>query len=333
MIKLQWHIGYIWGLVVLTLLLFKFATNIGMIVFLSILFALLLRPVKQRLERRLPASLAALFALLGFLAVAGFFFFWIIDNLAPGLKQLAANAPELLNRQAITQWLLSLQLPSELIDYVDRLMDNARAFVITAVKSSIIPALNALSSLVELVGIPFITFYLLKDAEHLQELAVSFAPQRERKRILDFYAAAGGVLGGYIKGQLAVCLFSGASVFLFFHFLGLPYAGVFAAISALGEFIPVFGPLTSSLFAIMFALTFSTTAAIKAALFYVIMFKLSNAVVYPNLIGKAVQLHPVVIMVGLLLFGSLFGVLGMMVAVPAMGLIRLILAHTLPKGE
>lgn len=333
MIKLQWHVGYILGLVALTLLLFWFAANIGMIVFLSILLSLFLAPWKNRLEARLSSGIATLITLLGFLAVAGVFISWIIDSLLPGLKQVAASAPELLDRQAISQWMASLHMPEELIDYVNRLMDNTREFVTTAVKSSLLPALYALSGIIELVGIPFITFYLLKDAGYLRDLAVSFAPQREKRRLLDFYADAGRMLGGYIKGQMAVCLFSGVSVFAFFHLVGLPYSGIFAAISAVVELIPVLGPLTASVFAVMFALTFSTSTAIKVALFYVIMFKLSNAIVYPNLVGKAVQLHPVVIMVGLLLFGSLFGALGMMVAVPAMALIRVILLHTLPKYE
>lgn len=331
--KLQWHIGYIMGLVALSLLLFKFAANIGMIVFLSILLALLLLPLKRKLGRRLSSGLAALAALLAFVAVAAWFVSWIIDSLAPGLNKLAANAPELLNRQAVTQWMATLHLPEEGIDYVNRLMDNAREFVISAVRSSILPALNALSGIIELVGIPFITFYLLKDAETLQAIAVSFAPREAKIRILEFYGDAGRMLGGYIKGQMAVCLFSGASVFLFFMLVGLPNAGVFGAISAIGELIPVLGPLAASVFAIMYAVSFSSSMAIKVALFYLIMFKLSNAIVYPNLIGKAVQLHPVVIMTGLLLFGSLFGALGMMVAVPAMGLIRIILVHTLPKYE
>jgi predicted PurR-regulated permease PerM len=63
------------------------------------------------------------------------------------------------------------------------------------------------------------------------------------------------------------------------------------------------------------------------------MFKLSNAIVYPNLIGRAIRLHPVIIMTGLLLFGSLFGALGMIMAVPAMGVARVVLERILPKHD
>ena len=69
------------------------------------------------------------------------------------------------------------------------------------------------------------------------------------------------------------------------------------------------------------------------AVFYFIMFKLSNAIVYPNLIGKAIRIHPAIIMVGLLLFGSLFGALGMILAVPVLGVGRVVLERILPRYE
>jgi len=329
--KLQWHEGYILGLVFVTVLLFHFATKIGMIVFISILLALLLQPVKKRLERRLSSGLASLFALIVFIGIAGFFMDWIIDNLLPGLKQFAANAPGIINRKAIEQWIASVNLPEGISEYANHLLDNARDFAVSALRSALMPALNALSGLVELVAIPFITFYLLKDGNRLLEIAVSFVPPAERAPILAFFDDTANMLGGYIKGQVAVCLTCGASVFLFFLFLKLPYAAVFAALSAIGELIPVLGPIAVTLFAAMFALTFSTSMAIKVVVFYIIMLKLNNTIVYPNMIGKAVRVHPVFIMVGLLLFGGLFGALGMMVAVPSIGLIRIILDHVLPR--
>ena len=331
MTKLQWHIRYILGLVVMALLLFQFATKIGMIIFLSILLSLLLQPLKKRMERRVSSGMATLLALLCFIGVAGIFVSWIVENLLPGLKHFASNASGIINRQAVAQWIASVNLPLELSEYANHLLDNAREFAISAVKSSLLPALNALSGIVELIAIPFITFHLLKDSDKLREIAVSFVPLPERAPIQDFFDDAAKMLGGYIKGQVAVCLTFGCSVFIFFLVLKLPYAAVFAALSAVGELIPVLGPIAVTIFAVMFAVTFSTSTAIKVFLFYIIMLKLNNTLVYPNLIGKAVRLHPVFIMVGLLLFGSLFGALGMIVAVPAMGLIRIILEHVLPK--
>ena len=333
MIKVQWQTGYILGLTGLVALLFRFAKDIGLILFISLLLALLLKPVKIRLARRFSDGLAAFAALLLFVGVASLFVTWILDQLLPGLKQFATNVPDLVNPEKISLWIISLNLPPELLEYANRLMDNARDFVINAVQSSLMPAIQALSGVVELIGIPFITFYLLRDNRKLQEMAVSFVPPSERGRLLEFFTAVAEVLGGYIKGQVGVCLVSGGSVLAFFLLAQLPFAPIFAALSAVGELIPVIGPLSVSVFAVMFAMTISSKAAIQVGLFYFIMFKISNAIVYPNFIGKAIRLHPVIIMAGLLLFGSLFGALGMILAVPVMGVGRVICERLLPRYE
>ena len=333
MLRWPWHVCYILGLVFLTLLLFWFAAKIGMILFISILISLLLQPVKKKLESRLSSGLAAFVSLAGLVCVFSLFVSWIINNLVPGLKQLAANAPELLNRHTAEAWLASLNLPPEVTEYAHRLLDNAREFVIAGVKSVMLPALHALSGIIELVTVPIITFYLLKDSCLLREMAVSFVPVHERSKITKFFADAEKMLGGYIKGQVTVCLVAGSSVFVFFLMMHLPYAAVFAAISTMAELIPVLGPLTVFVVAVMYALTFSTSMAIKVAVFYIIMFKVSNTIIYPNLIGKAVCVHPVIIMAGLLLCGSLFGAIGMMIAVPTMGIVKVILENVLPKQQ
>ena len=331
MVKLQWQTGYILGLLALIAFVFRYATDFGLILFISLLLALLLKPLKCRMAKRLSDGMSALLSLLLFLGVAALFIGWIIDTLLPGLKQFAANVPDLVNPEKISLWIISLNLAPEYTEYANRLMDNAGDFAINAVKSSLISAVQALSGIVELVGIPFITFYLLKDSQKLKEMLVGFVPTSERKRILGFFDAVAKVLAGYIKGQVAVCMVSGVSVFFFFLLADLPFAAVFAAISAVGELIPVLGPLAASVFAVMFAMTISTSAAIKVGVFYLIMFKLSNAFVYPNLIGKAIRLHPVIIMTGLLLFGSLFGALGMILAVPVMGVMRIVFERVIPK--
>ncbi len=317
----------------MTALVFRFATDFGLILFVSLLLALLLKPVKSRLANRMSAGMAAFLSLMLFIGVATLAIVWVIDTLLPALKQFAANVPDLVNPEKITLWIISLNLPPEITAYANRLMDNAKDFAINAVSSSLVPAVQALSGIVELVGIPFITFYLLKDSRQLKELAVSFVPTQERKNLLNFFADVANVLGGYIKGQIAVCLVSGVSVFIFFLIVQLPFAAVFAALSAVGELIPVLGPLAASVFAVMFAMTISTATAFKVAVFYLVMFKLSNAIVYPNLIGRAIRLHPVIIMTGLLLFGSLFGALGMIMAVPVMGVARVVLERVLPTHE
>ena len=333
MSKLNWHTGYILGLILAAFLLFYFASNLGLILFVAILLSLLLQPAKKLLERKCSAGVSSLGALLLFIAVAALFVSWITHNLLPGLKQFIAAAPGLISAHTLDTWLVSLNLSPETIEYIHNLLKDSKNFAVSAVKGSIVPLIHALSGIVELIGVPFIVFYLLKDNHKLLEMFVSFVPVVERAKIVHFFEEVSSVLGGYIKGQVFVSLISGSTVYFFFMLIGLQYSSVFAAISAVCELIPVVGPLTASLLAIIFALTVSPAMAIKVAVFYFIMFKINHNIVYPTLIGRAIRLHPVVIMVGLLLFGNLFGALGMMMAVPTMAILRVILDNILPKYD
>jgi len=332
-IKVQWHTGYILGIALIAGLIFRYATDIGLILFVSLLLTLLMQPMKCRLEKKFSSGLSAFFAVTFFIGVATLAIAWIVNTLLPGLQQFASNVPDLVNPEKISLWIISLNLSPEFTEYANQLMDNAQEFAINAVKSSLIPAVQALSGIVELIGIPFITFYFLQDGRELKKMAVSFVPLQERQNLLNFFDDVAKVLGGYIKGQVVVCLLAGGSVFLFFLIVDLPYAAVFAAITAAGELIPVLGPLTASVFAVMFALTISFATAIKVAVFYLVMLQITDNIVYPSLIGKAIRLHPVIIMSGLLLFGSLYGALGMIMAVPSMGVARVVLERILPKYD
>ncbi|MPN37463.1 hypothetical protein SDC9_184982 [bioreactor metagenome] len=162
-------------------------------------------------------------------------------------------------------------------------------------------------------------------------MAFSYAPPAERPELLRVAKEFAVVLGAYIKGQLAVCLFSGIAVLIYFQVTGLPFAPVFAALAAMGELVPVVGPVAAAAVAIALCLGKSIAFAIQTTLFYVILLKVNHNFVSPSLIGRAVNVHPVLIMIGILFFGHLFGILGMVMAVPLMGVGRVVLREFLPQ--
>jgi predicted PurR-regulated permease PerM len=331
MIKLQWSVGYLLGLVLAVGLLFWFASKLGIVLFIAITIALLLNPLKKRLAKKLSSGISSLLSIVLFLSIAAIFVNWIARNILPGFTHFAQNIPQIMNEDLINNFIGSLNLSPELTEYINSLLNNATVFGIDVVKSSLVPIINGLSGVVELIGVPFIVFYFLKDGRKLRDMALSFVPPTERVSLLKFYEDVATVLSGYIKGQLAVCLFSGIAVFSFFLLMSLPYAPVFAAITAVGEFIPVVGPLTAASLAIVFAGSSSVSTAIKMTIFYIVLVKINHNIVYPNLVGKAINLHPVLIMIGLLLFGHLFGPLGMMLAVPIMGVLRVVVIAVVPE--
>lgn len=326
----HWYNSYILGLSVAVVLLFSFATKLGILLFIALLMTLLLESPKNFFQKKVSSGVASLLSLLLFIGAIAILAGWIVKSMLPSFKQFVQHAPLLLTSENLSAILIRLSLPPEINDYTYSLISNAGEFAVEAMKKSLLPAMQAMSGIVEMVGIPFIVFYFLKDGRKLRQLLVAVVPEAEQEKILTFYHNVGLVLSGYIKGQLTVCFISGITVLLFFLLTGLPYAPVFAALSAIGEFIPVIGPLTASVLAISLAVNISFAKGVNAIVFFAVMFKLNHNIVYPKLVGKAIYIHPVVIMIGLLLFGHLFGIVGMMLAVPVMGILRVILISTIP---
>lgn len=329
--KIGWSTGYILGLAVVVSLLFWFASKLGMVLFIAILMALLLKPLKEKLERRLSPGISSLISIILFWGIAILFLEWLLHTIMPNFRVFAHNIPHMMDPKVINDYMVILNLSPEIIEYVNHVLGNATEFAVAALKGSLVPTLHALSGIVELIGVPFLAFYFLKDGHKLRDMAISFVPEEERTNLKRFYDSAASVLSGYIRGQISVCMLSALAVFIYFIVMGLPYAPAFAAVTAVGEFIPVIGPLAASCLAIIVASAFTASTMIKMAIFYAVMFKINHNIIYPKLVGSAINLHPVVIMVGLLLFSHLFGVVGMMLAVPAMGLIRILLLNTIPE--
>lgn len=327
-----WIQRYMLIVIALAAIIFWYATKLGIVLFVAVLVTLLILPFRKALEkRRCSRASASLLAVLLLLGVAVAFCTWIVRTIVPSFSLFVRNIPELIRPEVILAVMNNLNLPLEVTEYIEQVLNGAAAFAIDVVKHSVNPIVNALSGIVELIGVPLIVFYFLKDGVNLCNMAFSYAPPQERPGLFRVAKEFATILGAYIKGQLTVCLFSGIAVFIYFLATGLPFAPVFAALAAVGELIPVVGPLAASAVAVALCLGKSVPFAIQTTLFYVILLKVNHNFVSPSLIGKAVNVHPVLIMIGILFFGHLFGILGMVMAVPLIGVGRVVLREFLPQ--
>ena len=151
-----------------------------------------------------------------------------------------------------------------------------------------------------------------------------FTPEA-RPKVSHVMAKIGIAISGYVEGLWKLSLLSALSVTLVLLVLGVPYPLVFGLIALLAETIPVIGPMISAIPAIFVAYT-STTAntALVVALFYVIYYTMDSQMLQPVVMGKKINLHPVVILLALLIGGKLFGILGMLFAVPVAAVYRVL---------
>lgn len=308
--------------IILTVLFaaFWFVQSFALVMFISLLLAILLTPLVDKLQqRRLPRSLAAFIVLFVFTALLITIFVHISKTFLPSLAHFASDLPNL-----VTNLSNSAQLPPTVVNELNELINNFASFSLSALQSSIDLAFSLFSKVLDTVIILFVTFYLLKDGIEIKKYLVGLFPQKDKLRIAHLFDNIIISLSHYIRGQLIICIITGILVFIYFTFNDLPYASIFAVLSGLGEFIPVVGPTIASAFGITMAMTNSLAISLQTGIFYLCLTQINHNIVYPYLIGRSLNLHPIAILLAILLGGQLLSMVGMFLAVPCLVILKLV---------
>lgn len=134
-------------------------------------------------------------------------------------------------------------------------------------------------------------------------------------------------LGGWMRGQLLLCLIIGALYLIAFIALGVPYPLLLAGLGGIFEFIPYIGPMLSAVPAVLLAVTVSPTCAILTLIAITIIQQLENNFIVPKVMEKTVGLNPIVSIVAFMIGAKLFGVVGAIFAIPVATAVHLILTE------
>ncbi|MFO1219768.1 MAG: AI-2E family transporter [Burkholderiaceae bacterium] len=295
-----------------------------------------LQPMVERLvSMRVPRLLAVLVvevaALLLLLSLA----LLIVPVLAKELPLLKAQVPALLERlnQSVTPWLAQFGIQfafdvASLKAWLTKLLDaNLDEWLGAALASARIGGSALLSFVGNLVLIPVVLFYLLADWAPLVERMQALIPPRLRGNVLGFMADCDAVLGQYLRGQLLVMLvlavyYAGALAVVGFD-LALPL-GVFTGLAVAVPYVGYGLGLTLSLLAALLQFA-SVKGVLLVAVVYGVGQLLEGFVLTPRLVGERIGLNPLAVIFALLAFGTLFGFVGVLVALPAsaVGLVAL----------
>ena len=181
------------------------------------------------------------------------------------------------------------------------------------------------ANLVGLIVVPFLAFYFLKDWRQLCTMITDLFTPDARPKVSRVLARIGVAISGYVEGLWIMSMLSALSVTIVLLILGVPYPLVFGLIALLAETIPVIGPMISAIPAIFVAYTSTTPdTALCVAVFYIIYYTIDSQMLQPTVMGKKIKLHPVVILLALMISGKLFGILGMLFAMPVAAVYRVL---------
>ena len=302
---------------------------------IAFLIAYLLNPLIVFLEKkRIKRSLAALISILIILIFTGLAISFVIPPFINQIGNLLNNAPQKiseiekffterilpeLNRLGILypdiQKTLSTEIPAKLQSVLNGLLNG-----LLNIFSGISFIFN---QIINLVVIPVITFYLLRDYDKISDTVVNLFSEEHRLTFKKVADRINRIFGNYIRGYLIVSLINGTIVTTGLTLIGVPYAVVLGILSALLNFIPYFGMVISLTIGFLVSVLsgLSGINLILVPVVYIGENILESYFISPKIIGESVGLHPFLVLLALFVFGYFGGLIGMLIGVPVTALL------------
>ncbi|HEY3208680.1 MAG TPA: AI-2E family transporter [Actinomycetota bacterium] len=331
------------GILILGYLAYRFVLVPVRIAFGPLLLALvivyLLNPIVSRLQARgLPRVWGTLLTYVVFLAIVGVALRFLIPIVADQVSSFVSSVPGLLGRaqESLADAARRLGIEVKSTDILASLSPQGQAgSFITRIFSFTAGFLHAL--IVFVLG-AVVGFYLLVDLPKVQRAAIALVPLRRRDEVRSVLEKMGRALGGYFRGQLLVAAFVGVASMLGLFIVGLPYWALVGAVAGLFNLIPLIGPFIGAVPALFIAFTTRDTGgllhlepgwpmAVGASLALLVVQQIDNHIISPNVMARTVKLHPVTVMLGLLIGGTLAGLVGMLLTVPVIASAKIVLLH------
>ena len=161
-----------------------------------------------------------------------------------------------------------------------------------------------------------IGFFWMSATEKFDRSVIALLPPKRAAEMRSLAAELSQRAGGWVRGQVILMVFIGTVTFVGLFVLQVPYPVALATWASLMEIIPIIGPFLGAIPAILVAFQVSPWLALATAILYVIVQQLENNILVPKIMERAVGLHPILVMVGVLAGGVLYGILGIVIAVP-----------------
>jgi predicted PurR-regulated permease PerM len=311
-------------LVIGTLLLLLIAWEIrAVLIALFVAFILMsgFAPLVDRLVRRglnktLAVAVTYLLAIL-FLATL---LFAVIPPLVREIREFASNLPVYVN------WLSTTFGNSNVPGITtDRIVDTILSKIDTALPNLLGVAFNAFGVFLLFIAVAVFTFYLLLERDKLKGNLHHLLPHLPKERVDNLAHKIEEKLGSWMRGEIVLMLIIGIATYIGLTLLRVEFALPLAVIAGLLEIVPNFGPTIAAIPAVIIAFVQAPILAVGVIALYILIQQLENNIIVQKLMEKAVGLSPLVIIFSLLVGGTLFGVIGALLAVPAAAIIHVII--------
>ncbi len=317
------------------------ASGVLSMLFVSILAAYVLDPLVDWFEargiNRTTAIMMLVVVAVGFTMI---FLLWMVPVLVSEFAQLGDRIHTVLARDPaeLIAWAsdtLNINIDEDTAqEYSAKAREytpQALAAVATFVKSAAARSMGVVGWLLNVVMIPVMVFYFLRDFDIMKAWVADHIPHKYRSTVVDRARKVDTVVGDWLRGQVEVALILAALYAVGLWLVGIKLAIPIGLLAGLLNVVPYLGfAFGFGLAVLMVLLEWAGLATlIGVAAVFIIAQVLEGYVLTPKIVGEKVGLSPVTVLIVLLLGGELFGLLGFLLSVPTAGAIKAILVETL----
>jgi len=305
----------------------------------AVFFAYIIYPLVRWMNRKLPLLVAVLLVYLAILVVVMLTLWIVIPPLTDDIAQLVRAYPTIVHRigafvndpKNVVLQHAPPQVRQELTKVPDQIIGWAQMHGVQAAQHALTIILSTATLLAACVVVPVLAAYLLLESENLKRILLGLIPLPKREATLDMLSEIERVIGGFIRGQLLVGASIGILITIPLLIMHVPYAILIGVIAGLLDLIPYVGPVIAFIPAFLIALLNNgAVTALGVAIVFVAANQLEGHIIAPNIVSKTIELRPLAVLLAILIGAELGGILGMFLAVPAVGILRVLLSHIAP---
>lgn len=295
-------------------------------------------------ERKWARGVAIAITMILLLGIISFILFLLVPELVNNLKSLAEQIPGFLD--GIKAWLMQIandnpNWKAQIVDIANNLtssnsvqnivtsslnslMDGSKGFI-ASVTSGITTAILAI----------VFAIYLLGQKEYLirgsKKLIYAFISKKYADKTIEIFSLANKTFAGFVSGQCLEAIILSGIFFLVLFIGGFPYALLISVITFVLAFVPMLGATFSAIIGAVLIFPISPVRAIVFLVLSFIIQQVENNLIYPKVVGKSVGLAGIWTLVAIIIFGSLFGIMGMIIGLPIASIAYALLGETINK--
>ena len=294
---------------------------------------LLLKGKKTARKKKVVRVVSVLLTLLLFILVISLILFLIIPELINNIKLILEELPEIYNK--LESYIIDLlnrypELQKELTNSFNSISNyDTSSIIITVLSSSKNILLGIVSGLTNLfLGIIF-AVYLLLQKEYIikiiKKLTYAFCNKKVANKLEEIAKLSNETFSKFISGQCLEAIILGTLFFIILFIFDFPYALLISVLTGVLAFIPTVGATIAAIFGAILMLPIDPVKSIIYIIISIVIQQIENNFIYPKVVGKSVGLSGIWTLSAVLVFGSLFGLIGMIIGLPIASILYVLL--------